>query len=236
MLQMRDIRQTERSSSRERARRAIENRIYRDAMGEPPEGKWKALLPLLTERGFATRVIRKRLKWPTSLDTTDRQVLEERIFPYWSSNPRIRRILFVGCDFYTAHYRRRYFPRVDYITLEPDSSKSRYGAERHVIAPLEELANHFPRDSFDLVICNGVFGWGLDTLEQCDAAFAQCHDCLSEDGLMLFGWDDISPRVPVPLEQIPSLQRFRKYVFPEFASWRYVTETPFRHTYDFYQK
>jgi SAM-dependent methyltransferase len=191
---------------------------------------------MLTEPGFAARVIRKRLKWPTPLNTTDRVVLEQTIFPHFISNPAIRDVLFVGCDTYTAHYGREFFSKTNYMTLEPDPGQARYGARHHVAAPLEELARHSGPNSFDLIICNGVYGWGLDTRQQCEAAFSQCYECLRVNGIMVFGWDDVERRVPVPLEQIAALQRFRKYPFPAFGSWRYLTDTSFRHTYDFYQK
>jgi SAM-dependent methyltransferase len=224
------------TSSSEKARRRIERRIYRDAIGLPPESKWKSIVHLLTESGFAARVIGKRLKFPTPLNTTDREVLEQIIFPHFVSNPAIRDVLFVGCDTYTAHYQREFFAKTNYTTIEPDPEQARYGARNHVVAPLEELAKHFGPNSLDLIICNGVYGWGLDTLQQCEAAFSQCYKCLRVKGILLFGWDDVERRKPVPFEHIAALERFRKYTFPAFQSWRYVTDTPFRHTYDFYQK
>jgi SAM-dependent methyltransferase len=220
----------------ERARRNIEDRIYREAVGLPPDSKWKSILAVFTEKGFAERVVRKRLKLPTPLNTTDRMVLEKAVFPRFNSDPAIRNVLFVGCDTYTAHYQREFFSNTNYTTIEPDRRRARFGAKKHVVAPLEEIGRHFGPCSFDLIICNGVFGWGLDTVQQCEAAFSQCHTCLADGGLMLLGWDDVPLRKPVPLEQIASLNRFQRYPFPAFGTWRYVTDTPFRHTYDFYRK
>ncbi|HTT41456.1 MAG TPA: class I SAM-dependent methyltransferase [Steroidobacteraceae bacterium] len=210
--------------------------MYRNAVGAPPESKWKMLLPLLFEAGFAARIVRKRLKLHTPLNTTDRQVLEEVIFPHFCALATVRTVLFVGCGSYTAHYQRRYFPSADYWTLEPDPSLRRYGATQHVVAPFEELARHFTENSIDLIICNGVYGWGLDRAEQCEAAFSQAHVCLRPGGFLLLGWDDVPRRTPVPLESLPSLARFRRYELPALATWRYLTHTPYRHTYDFYQK
>jgi SAM-dependent methyltransferase len=220
----------------DKARQSIEARIYRHAMGEPPESVWKILAALLFEKGFATRVLRKRLKLATPLNTTDRAVLEQRIFPYYKSDARIHDVLFVGCNTYTAHYQRAFFPSANFVTIEPDITLSRFGARNHIVAPLEDLAAHCQPRSFDLIICNGVYGWGLDELDQCDAAFGQCYTCLRASGQLLLGWDDLPSRKPVALDDIPSLARFRKYVFPALGTWRFVTETPFRHTYDFYQK
>ncbi len=225
------------TSRSEKARQRIEARVYRDCVGEPPEPKWKALLAFLTEEGFAARVIRKRLNLPTPLNTTDRRVLEQKIFPHYLNNPDIRSVLFVGCNTYTAHYQRVFFPHVNYVTIEPDPSLVRFGAKpRHIVAPLEALAQHCPPETFDLIICNGVFGWGLDGMQQCEAAFDQCYTRLTPNGHLVHGWDDVPRRTPISLDEVQSLARFRKYTFPEFGTWRYLTATPFRHTFDFFQK
>ena len=220
----------------ERARRQIEARIYRDCIGEPPGNRWRMILPFFTEHGFAARIVRKRLGLPVALNTTDRIILEQVIFPQYAQDPGIARMLFVGCGMYTAQYQRLYFPDKDFWTIEPDPDAARFGARQHIIAPLEELERHFPENHFNLIICNGVFGWGLDRREQCDAAFSQCHSRLTDGGHFLFGWDDVPRRTPVALDTIPSLARFRPYTFPPLSTALYVTDTPYRHTYAFYRK
>src|SRR4030088_479094 len=117
----------------EQARRRIEARIYQDAIGESPGAKWKMLLPFFTEQGFAARVIRKRLGMPTPLNTTDRIVMEQVIFPQYTRDPAIGKVLFVGCGTYTVHYQQLYFPNMDFWTIEPDPAAARYGAKQHVI-------------------------------------------------------------------------------------------------------
>lgn len=221
---------------RERARRQIEARVYRDAVGEPPEPKWKIIIPLLTEQGYAVRVLRKRLGLHTPLNTEDRRILEQVIFPFYRADARFASILFVGCNTYTAHYPQRFFPAADFRTIEPDAALQRFGAARHVVAPLEEVGAHFAAGTLDLIICNGVFGWGLDTAAQCEAAFSQCHACLRAEGQFVFGWDDLPRRTPVALETIAALARFRRFSFPPLGTWRYLTDTPYRHTFDFYVK
>ncbi len=222
--------------STDKARLQIESRIYRDAVGEKPDGKWSLLKAMLGEPGFARRVIRKRLHLPTPLNTTDRADLEQKIFPFYASNPSVCDVLFVGCSIYTAHYQQEYFPEVNFVTLDPDPRHARYGSSCHIQAVLEELGEHCPAGAFDLIICNGVFGWGINTHAQCEAAFTQCHRCLMRGGHLVLGWDDVPRRTPVSLDELPSLRRFRKFVFPALGTWRYRTKTPFRHTYDFYRK
>lgn len=207
-------------------------------------GRWGKIMRLFTERGFASRVVRSRLYglmrnqlgMAAPMLTEDRRVLEQIIFAHLCNEPRIQKVLFVGCDSYTAHYQRRYFANHNYWTIDPDTNCRRFGAKQHIIARLEELARFFPSGFFDLIICNGVYGWGLNSREDCEAAISQCHSCLANRGHMLIGWNDVAGRDPAPLSEVLSLSRFSRYSFPAFGSWQYVTDTLNRHTYYFYQK
>lgn len=199
-------------------------------------GKGNTLVRLVTDWDFAVRAVRYALHMPTPLHTEDRSVLEQIIFKYYSAQPDIRTVLFVGCQWYTSHYGHAFFPRQDYWTIEPDEHARKFGGPRHIAAALEELDAFFPQEHFDLILCNGVYGFGLDAPEQCERAFAHCHSRLREAGHLVLGWNDVPARTPVPLEDIASLQRFRRFTFPAFGSWRHVTDTPYAHTYDFYMK
>jgi SAM-dependent methyltransferase len=206
-------------------------------IGQPPDPPWKLLVALVTEEGYLPRFIRRRLHLATPIDTHDRRVLEQAVFPGYLADPRIRRVLFVGCDNYTAQYERRFFASRDYWTIEPNPKMRRYGSKQHVVAVLEQLNDHFQPGFFDLIICNGVYGWGLDSAEQCEIAFGNCHTCLAPGGHLLIGWDDIpTHRASVQLSEVASLAQFDKFQFPALGRWRYVTDTPYRHIYEFYQK
>jgi hypothetical protein len=104
------------------------------------------------------------------------------------------------------------------------------------VAPLEELGRHFPRERFDLIVCNGVFGYGLNELSQCEEAFRQCHSRLRVNGYLVMGWDDTPERTPVPMGTIQSLCAFDRFEFPPLGVSRYTTNTAYRHTYDFYRR
>jgi SAM-dependent methyltransferase len=144
--------------------------------------------------------------------------------------------VFVGCDADTARYEKDFFSGVRFVTFEPNPAHRQFGASHHVQAPLEDMGKYFAPESFDLIICNGVFGWGLDEYENCEAAFAQCYKGLRKGGQLLLGWNDVPRRAPFPLEKIASLSQFKKLEFPPFGTWRYLTDTVYRHTYDFYSK
>lgn len=190
---------------------------------------------LLRDPEFRVRVARFLLGRATPLETPDRTVLETIIFPYFQYLPGIRSVLFVGCDWYTGHYEATYFTGKDYWTVDPAPGARKFAGRQHVVAPLEELGKHFPPQRFDLILCNGVFGYGLDELSQCESAFEQCRTRLAPDGFLVLGWDDIAERTPVPLAAIQSLKAFLKFEFPPLGTWRYTSDTPYRHTYDFYR-
>jgi peptidoglycan/LPS O-acetylase OafA/YrhL len=205
---------------------------------------WNKALRLFTERGFASRVLRarcyslmrNRLGMAAPMLTEDRRILERVIFEYYRHDPAIKTVLFVGCDSYTAHYQRRYFSAHDFWTIDPNPACRRFGAGRHVIARLEDLGRHFPDGLFDLIILNGVYGWGLNHVDDCETALSQCHSCLTSRGHLLLGWNDVPGRDPAPLSAVPSLSRFRKYDFPGLGGSRYLTDTPYRHTYWFFRR
>jgi hypothetical protein len=52
----------------------------------------------------------------------------------------------------------------------------------------------------------------------------------------MLGWNDLPERTPVPLDEIASLRRFKPATFVPLGTWRYLTSTPYRHTFDFYRR
>jgi SAM-dependent methyltransferase len=223
-----------------RIRKELEQRVYWDVVGRRPDSLFQMFLKMLQEPRYLQSVVRKHMRFgrpkPLPVLTTDRLVLEQQIFTHFQSKPDVRNILFVGCDADTAGYHNGYFKNARFVTLEPNPDNRHFGAPEHVIDSLEHLDRHFSAESFDLVLCNGVFGWGLDAFDNCQTAFEQTYRVLRRGGTLMLGWNDVPPRVPFPLESIPSLAQFKKSDFPPFGTWRYLTDTVYRHTYDFYCK
>lgn len=170
------------------------------------------------------------------LYSDDRRVLETIILPYFADRGEFSKILFVGCQSYTSGYGRL-FAEKRYCTLEIDPLRSRYGSKRrHIVDSLSNVTAHFSEGELHLIICNGVFGWGLDALTDTEKAFQGCYECLREAGIFILGWNDIPERRPFPPEESQSLHRFTPYTFPPLQTNRFLTSTPHRHTYDFYTK
>jgi hypothetical protein len=212
-----------------------EAEIYRGTAKLPASGR-SQLIRLFTDFEFLKRVVRYALGLPVPLETGDRHVLERVIFKHFLGLPNTHRILFVGCDWYTKHYDRYFFGDRDYWTIDIAEKARKFGARQHRVIGLEQLDQHFAERYFDVIFCNGVYGFGLDSADHIERAIGMCWTRLRRGGYFIFGWDDIPARTPVPLSDIGALRRFQPLTLPELQTWRYLTDTSYRHTYDFYAK
>ena len=168
-------------------------------------------------------------------DSEDRRVLQTVIMPFLAQQEDVHKVLFVGCAWYTRGYRK-IFARQDYVTLEIDPRAAKYGAERHVADTLENVRRHFEEKSLDLIICNGVIGWGLNEKAAVEKAVNGCFECLRVGGTFVLGWNDVPEHTPFPLDECQGLHRFTPYTFPPLATSRHLTATYNRHSYWFYRR
>lgn len=165
----------------------------------------------------------------------DRTLLQRRIFPFFSKSDDFRKVLFVGCDWYTRGYRR-VFARHDYWTLDVDPDKRRFGAAQHIVDSATRLGNYFVGD-VDVIFCNGVFGHGINTPEEARSAFQGCYDSLRRGGILVIGWNDTPESRPFDPLDSSGLREFKPFVFPPLAVSRFrVPMMRTRHVYDFLVK
>ena len=172
---------------------------------------------------------------PAHLRTADRQVLEQVILPAYARRSDITRVLFVGCASYTQHYSELFSER-EYWTIDPVPRRRSHGGTRHIVDRLENLGRYAEPVYFDLIVCNGVLGWGLNTLDSAEAAFEACHRHLREGGELVVGWNDVPPRNRVAPDEVPALQRFEPMVFAPVETARLRIDAPQKHVFDFYRK
>ena len=180
-----------------------------------------------------------RLLQPLGFDVTlasdDRRTLHEDIFPFFINNEKYKNILFVGCEWYTKSYEKL-FSGKNYTTIEIDPELKKYGAKNHIIDSVENIANHIEPGSLDCIICNGVFGWGLNDIDAIEKTFNGCYESLDKDGVLVIGWNDIPKATPVKLDEVKALKRFNSFVIPSLGTQHYLTKDHQRHTYSFYVK
>ena len=168
-------------------------------------------------------------------NTPDRTVLENAILPFYQLSPDHNHIVFVGCDWYTAGYARLFAHKALW-TIDIDPRKGRYGAPHHLVAPMKNIAYQFAPASVDLVLCNGVIGWGLDTKAECEASIAAAASVLRPGGHLVIGFNDRPPHVPVRLEDIEALDAFEPFTFEPLSASEHRVDHELCHVFRFYRK
>ena len=165
----------------------------------------------------------------------DRILLEQVIFPEILRTPDYRRILFVGCAWYTLHYPNIFKDR-EFITMEISPDEALYGGTTHIIDSCENIAVHFMPDSLDVVVFNGVYGCGLNELPSIEHTLQAIHRSLRPNGLFIFGWNDLPTMAPYRIEQLTGLNAFEPYVFPSLKKAIHESDSKNRHRFHFYLK
>ena len=186
----------------------------------------RALLQRLLERAGLGRHVRPR----------DRRVLEDRVLGHLAAAPSPQRILSVGVRAYTRHHAALLAPhRLETIDIDP--AAARHGsALRHVVASVCEADRHFAPARFDAVVMNGVFGWGLDTRADLDAALTALHRVLRPGGLLVIGWNDVALRRPFPLASAAALALFEPHSIAALGGAVLALGGPNRHRFDCFVK
>jgi len=180
------------------------------------------------------RAIRPRTR--RGLRTADRDILEQCILPYLAADDTLSNVLFVGVDWYTQRYRDL-FRSKNWTTIDVDSHKVAFGATEHIVDSLVNLGSHVVDGTFDVIVCNGVMGFGLNDSSSIERAIDSCWHALRSGGRLVLGWNNVARYRPIRPEDIEALQRFAKWQFPPLGASRYAVErSPLRHTFDFYSK
>lgn len=137
----------------------------------------------------------------------DRVYLKRGLLPAVAS--RGGKVLFVGCRRYTKRY-----PSIieglgsECWTIDVDPTTARWGAKgRHETAAIQEARRIWPAAMFDTIVLHGVFGYGLDSKEDQQAALRTCHDLLKPVGWLFLGWS--TDRCADPLDMQFVQRHFR---------------------------
>jgi SAM-dependent methyltransferase len=204
--------------------RPVYTAVRRAAGCAPAARRWLPDAPVRAVRDFlAERALRA---WP------DRRYLEDQILPRVAAS-RFSRVLFVGCRRYTRSYGRCFDGTpTEYWTADYDPRASRFGEPgRHLICDIRAIASRVPCGSFDAVILNGVFGFGVDDAAAMEETVAAIHAILTPGGRLLVGWNQ--GLTPDPAE-LPAMRRlFRRQAMEPLPAHESFPE-PYRHVYDFF--
>ena len=164
----------------------------------------------------------------------DRAVLETEILPALAADPAAAPVLFVGVGWYTADYPAL-FPAAAFVTVDIDPSVARFGAADHRVLDLREVPAQFDAGTFGSVVCNGVFGHGLDEMDAVVSAFRAMHTVMRPGATLVVGWNDTEPFRPPALEALAAQAGFVPATGAGLQAWRTPIDSPTRHVYDVYR-
>ena len=172
---------------------------------------------------------------PEQVLSHDRMILENTILPYFARITAIQKVLFVGCAAYTQRYQEL-FRAQEYWTIDPKRGKRKYGSEQHIVDSITNIEQHVVKNYFDVVMMNGVIGFGLNRIPEIEHAIDACYEVLASAGILLVGWNDVARHTPIDIRSIHAISKFSEYHFEPLHACHYRTEGWQGHTFSFYQK
>lgn len=183
---------------------------------------------------LARRLVNRKMGRPNKLQSPDRKVLEGLIFPHLEKEMKPARVLFIGCDWYTEHYYK--FFSGESVTIDCDESKKVYGGKNHIVDGIENIDKYIVNNSIDLIVCYGVFGWGLNDIKIIESAFEKCFNILKPGGIFILGWNDLPIYRPCHPDELESLKLFEKYHFAPLGGSGYAENTSKQVRVNFFNK
>jgi SAM-dependent methyltransferase len=116
------------------------------------------------------------------------------------------RILWIGCRRYTKAYGALLSQDGgECWTTDIETAHARWGqARRHFTCDVVEIDKLIPSEAFDSVLCNGVFGFGVDTRQAQLAALKAMRMILKPGGRLLLGWNAERVEDPESFEFVQS--------------------------------
>lgn len=179
--------------------------------------------------GWLNNLLHNRSEAESIALRPDRVILTGTLLPAFTG---FRRTLWIGCQAYTPpYYATLESGGGECWTLDLNPESAAWGREgRHVIGDLTQADTLFAPAFFDAVICNGIFGWGVNSLEERSKALAAMATILKPDGVLLMGWNNHKTDDPVPLASA----LFARTVLQDVPS--HITVGQSTHRYDLLRK
>ncbi|WP_438352349.1 methyltransferase domain-containing protein [Microbacterium sp. CJ88] len=179
--------------------------------------------------------LRSKMRWKNGrwrLATPDRIALEDVIVPGMLARDDVRRVLDIGVAWYTRSYPKL-FAGVDYWTVDYDPASEKIASRQHHTVSATQLDTVFDAGMFDLIVCNGVVGWGLNKPEDVATGVNAMATVLRPGGWLVLGWNDMEGRRVAGLDALLA-ERFERAVFPPVGADHLIPDTPYAHRFDFF--
>lgn len=147
----------------------------------------KKYLPKPVQRFVLLRILQSNRPYRELLRLPSRLFLEHEVLPQLSRD--YSKVLFVGTASYTYHYEK-IFRSGQYTTIDSNPGTEVWGSENHIVAPIQEIGSYCPRGTFDCVVINGVFGFGIEDTDSMLTTVRVLHEVLRPDGFLVVGWNN----------------------------------------------
>ncbi|KCB40254.1 hypothetical protein L539_1814 [Bordetella hinzii 5132] len=134
-------------------------------------------------------------------DSADRRFLEGPVFDFLNTCYRARhaRCLFIGMSRYNWHYPR--LLALDFHSVDIDPRCARYGQPgRHVTGDATALRDYYPASHFEVVIANGMVGYGVNDAGSFGRLLHGAIDVLKPGGRLILGYNDTRRRLRFDME------------------------------------
>ena len=159
----------------------------------------------------------ERCKVEFRLEAPNRTFLENQIFGFLARHLAAGRTggrcLFIGLDRYNWHYHRALGPGFHSIDIKPEHAV--YGQPgRHVVGCATQLARHYAPGSFDVIVANGLIGYGLNRANDFDRMMRACHAVLAPGGGLVLGYNDRPDRLPFRAERVAGYRLLEEFTPP----------------------
>ena len=142
--------------------------------------------------------------------------------------------LWVGVKPYSTRYeyilRAAGASRFD--SIEPDTSQIVFGSsQNHYVDIAQNIDKYVGPGTYDIVIANGVLGWGIDSPSQIQDFYTVTSKVMKNDGILVIGYNaHIGQDHTHGIEQF-----FQKTTIGNLPQKMQFT-TEWKHTFEFYQK
>lgn len=184
--------------------------------------------------------IAERLNIDFRLRAPNRVFLEESVFGYLNElaaeSDHDIKTLFVGIDKHNWHYPRLLL--CQFHSLDIESRKAVYGQpDRHWTGSATRMADHYGPNVFDVVVANGLLGFGINSAPDFRRLITQCERVLKPGGLLVLGYNDRPDRAPFPV--LPVVSEFFELFVPPIAGVDHHVhrvDDAFQHVFVFLRK
>lgn len=181
---------------------------------------------------LADKIIRRNVDYERE-EFDDRNVLERKIFPWILSEFEPKTVLDIGREDYQKFYNEYFIDR-ELWSIDFDPKRKKWGAKNHIACDAADVGEKFEPEYFDVVMMNGVLGWGLNEPEKIEKAFAGIYKILKPGGFFLLGYNDWLDK-PFVIEEIENLKLLEPIKFAPLDTECFKCVNG-EHTYRFYKK